>query len=79
MLTPMDMRHHHLHAAPRELLAYVPHGGGQLRQGGWRLGPLRLQGIELLVKARVELLPEGLPLFSCTDLGYRDNLRTTHG
>jgi hypothetical protein len=41
--------------------------------------PLLLKSIEPLVKALVQLLAQGGPLFSCTDLLKRDNLSRSHG
>jgi hypothetical protein len=74
----MDMRHDRLGDTSGELLAQSPHRCCHLWQGGRRLVPLRLQGIEPLVKARMELVTQGIPLFSCTDLLKRDNLSRSH-
>jgi hypothetical protein len=74
----VDMRHDGLGDAPGQLLAQGPHRCRDLRQGGRRLVPLRLQGIEPLVKALVELVAQGAPLFSCTNLLKRDNLSRSH-
>lgn len=46
------------------------------RRCGW--GQRGFDRIKPLVKPFVELLAQGLPLFSCTDRGERDNFRITH-
>jgi hypothetical protein len=56
VLTTVDMRHDRFGNAPGELLAQGPHRGYHLWYGGRRLVPLRLQGIEPLVKALMELV-----------------------
>ena len=78
VFTPVDMRHDRLGDASGELLAQGPHRGRHLWEGGRRLMPLRLQSIEPLVKALVELVTQGIPLFSCADLLKRDNLSRSH-
>ena len=41
--------------------------------------PLLFEGIEPLVKAGMELLAQGVPLFSCTNLLKHDNLSRSPG
>jgi hypothetical protein len=41
--------------------------------------PPLLEGIEPVVKVLMELLVQGVPLFSCTDLFERDTLSSSHG
>jgi len=55
--------------ATREVLAQRPHRLGHLGQEDLRVGQLRLQAIEPLVKALMEIGAQALPLGACTDLG----------
>ena len=48
-------------------------------ESGWWFVPLLLEGIEPLVKTYMELLTQGVPVFSCTDLLERDKLSSSHG
>jgi hypothetical protein len=52
-----------------EVLTQVPHRLGHLGQGSLRIGQLRLQAIEPLVKASMEIITQSLPLGACAHLG----------
>jgi hypothetical protein len=52
-----------------ELLTQVPHCLSHLGQGRLRIGQLLLQAIKPLVKARMEVVAQSLPLGACAHLG----------
>src|SRR5262249_25566366 len=62
----------------REVLPEVPPGLSHRGQVRVRIGQLRLQGIEPLVKASMEVVAQSLPLGACAHLSQRDNLWTAH-
>jgi hypothetical protein len=70
----MGMRNNRLAHTARELLTQMPHRLGHFGLAGLRIGPLFLQPIKPLVKARVEVVAQSLPLVACADLGERDTL-----
>ena len=52
-----------------EVLAQPPHRLGDVRQGRLGFGKLGFQVIEPLIKAIMEWVAQGRPLFACTHLG----------
>jgi hypothetical protein len=52
-----------------EVLTQVPHRLGHLGQVSLRIGQLRLQAIEPLVKTSMEVVAQSLPLGACAHLG----------
>ena len=68
-LTTMSLMNNRLAQAAGELLTQRPHRLGHLSSGGLRVGKLLLQAIEPLVKARVEIVAQALPLATCADFG----------
>jgi hypothetical protein len=79
VFTLMGMRDERLSQATSERLAQVPSRLGHLCEGWRRLVELCFQLVEPLVKTRMELPAQGVPLFACTDLLERDHLSRSHG
>jgi hypothetical protein len=73
------VRHQGLRHTAGERVAQVPHRLGHVGEGRLRLVELRLQAIEPLGKALMELVAACIPLLACTDLLKRDTLSSSHG
>src|SRR5439155_18874065 len=78
LLGTIALLHQRFGQASSQLLAYLPHGPGNLRQSGFGLCHLRLQGVYPPIKVLMQVLAKLGPLFLLTPLSQRDDCRS-HG